>query len=492
MEALEMASDAPEETSGGATDDASGPEAETPISSNTIKSADNKRSLTKGKRTSIFSSFLFTSKNDNYSSVDSEDGPPNKNKPEPETPRKLIRTLRMPPSPRSTVGFSDIFASLRTMNSDQIPTNQDSLPNTSQVEGTPSTPTTLSSDTLQSSQRNGESPSRVATTGRAMKMAQAFGAHIKMQPNITPDIGIPANDSSTTLKERQIVRRNQGTLVGTPVGTVHGLGQLGQNSMPLPLFRRSISYDEFAGLSSSYLQNEDNSNETGKYDSSVLERTRNQDSIAQSLKLDVTPDVSEVLKYMYTSTDVDRTASMALSTAPTSAATSLSPDSAISSDVEPILSTPISDDRVASSSGIISSDSVVQTPGIRDFRAIREQRKDKLFESLCPQDQMTLEELINAEALRRCRQVLIEIDGDAVFEKAMSQALRSQIRSQPEIGDTMAKRWEWRQEQTQLRKNAIRPLFLVREMLRGERSYIEHLENGIKVSILFLQVQVSL
>lgn len=305
---------------------------------------------------------------------------------------------------------------------------------------------------------------------------------LEAQWGAQPSPTINANDVSDTLRATQSARRHQGTLVGTPGGTVYGLGELGQHSRPLPLFRRSISNHELEALFGSHVQCNEQPDPGGKDGVAGPTNLDNQAVGACSPEPVVCREHLDSRDSLFTEASVMRTAST--STAPTSAVPSCDPDSAVTTNMEPSLLT-LSNNVTASMLNSLSSVSP-KRPGIQRSHAFRQQERQKLLDRLSPEAQVAFEDLIDKEATRRCRQILIEIEDDVVFERAMSQALRSQFRSQSWAVETMANgRKEERQMEVQ--KDAIRPSFLVREILRGERSYIRHLEHGVTVSIAIFE-----
>lgn len=102
------------------------------------------------------------------------------------------------------------------------------------------------------------------------------------------------------------------------------------------------------------------------------------------------------------------------------------------------------------------------------------------------EDQRAVEALIDAEAIRKCRQALIDIEEDTVFAKAMAQVMKKQfpaplVKEYIQIPPLSPHQSGGRPE---LQKDAIKASFLVREILHGERSYAQHLTDGIGVSVV--------
>lgn len=440
----------------------------------TMERTDSSRPLKKEKRTSILGSFFYTSKSAKGLSVDNTDGSL-ENRIQPETPRKLLGRFSLPPSPRSAINLSWGSTSRGIPSSERMPRTRDCSGSTSRPQSTLSVLTRRLSDTSHNTLNNRERSGEAASVSEPMKSEHPSEGRKRLQSSTT----VHADNSSNTLRASQSARRHQGTLVGTPGGTIYGLGELGQHSMPVPLFRHSVSIDEIEGVVVGSSANSSEKPNSGGKDAPRLPKAfSEQESATYSPKLDISPDFLDSKDSFFTESSVTRTAST--STAPTSAVPSSHPDSTRSPHTGPHLSRPVEDD--ASPAADTSSSESPKRPGIQRSRAFRQRRKDKLFDAFSPEEQIALEDLINAEAARRCRQVLIEIEDDTVFEKAMGQALRNQFGCQPHARETMPSGLERHQDQSDIPKDAIKPSFLVREILRGERSYIHHLEHGVMVS----------
>lgn len=265
-------------------------------------------------------------------------------------------------------------------------------------------------------------------------------------------------------------------LVRTPGGTVYGIGGMGQQSRPLALFRQLSK----RGLNSIF-------NAAGQSDFIRTDDLSRDPSSGSSRRAPPTPsDTVYTQGSGYASPAADSNM-----TGPSSVQPSSATNTAASFELSPVLVTPpypmiASDgsDGVITSASITSSSSPSKRPNLNRTRAFREDRRDELLQRLDQDDQRAVEALIDAEAIRKCRQALIDIEEDTVFAKAMAQVMKKQFPAplaveNPEIPLQSPHQSGSRPE---LQKDAIKASFLVREILCGERSYGMHLENGIKVS----------
>jgi hypothetical protein len=140
-------------------------------------------------------------------------------------------------------------------------------------------------------------------------------------------------------------------------------------------------------------------------------------------------------------------------------------------------------DGMVTSASITSSSSPSRRPNLNRTRAFREDRRDELLQRLDQEDQRAIEALIDVEAIRKCRQALIDIEEDTVFAKAMAQVMKKQFPAplMMENANVAPQSPHQSGSRPELQKDAIKASFLVREILGGERNYARHLENGIKV-----------
>ncbi|KAJ9119652.1 hypothetical protein QFC22_003362 [Naganishia vaughanmartiniae] len=422
------------------------------------------------RRTSVLGSFLFTSKSAKGLSVDDEDKPLT-NGTQPEKLRKLFGRLSLPPSPRSAINISWGSINRGNASGERKSTARESSGSISRPRSTLSVSHKRSSDTLQYTLKLRKPSGQPTSTSKSMEVQPPDARRTSQSSTASNN-----NSAWNTLRASQSTRRHQGTLVGTPGGTIYGLGELGEHSMPLPLFRRPISDDALNDPTNSYVQSTDKLDLEGKDTLVGAKGLDDQDSAECLSVVAAAQDALESRESFFTEASVLRTTST--STAPTSTVPSSHPGSAICiEDMDTLLSTQPTG-VAGSASGSWSRESP-RRPGIQRSSAFRREARDKLFDALSPEDQMALEDMINAEAMRRCRQVLIEIDDDVVFEKAMSHALRNQWRSQALASNTMVDDWQKVKCQMVVPKDAIKPSFLAREILRGERSYKQHLEHGV-------------
>lgn len=176
-------------------------------------------------------------------------------------------------------------------------------------------------------------------------------------------------------------------------------------------------------------------------------------------------------------------------TGPTSGIPSTAENTAASFDLFPRLVTPPGlltasehSEEMVTSASVTSSSSPSKRPDLNRTRSYREDRRAELLRRLDSEDRRAVEALIDVEATRKCRQALIDIEEDTVFAKAMSQVLKQQFPPASMGSQDTPRSPHQSGSRPELQKDAIKASFLVREILLGERSYVAHLENGVKVS----------
>lgn len=430
-----------------------------------MEESSSKRSQTASKRTSILSSLFFPSKSDRIVRDGNE-----MIKGHPTTPTKSTRKQNPPPSPRSALNLGFRKPRPTPIVEGLLATKRDSLVSVPASDEQSSRP---SSGMTQTGPR--DSPLSTPRKTPVDENAPAKAPIISTQTSTVHD---PLTESRATIKERRSSGHAQGMqeLVRTPGGTVYGIGGMGQQSRPLALFRQLSK----RGLNSIF-------NAAGQSDFIRTDDLSRDPSSGSSRRAPPTPsDTVYTQGSGYASPAADSNM-----TGPSSVQPSSATNTAASFELSPVLVTPpypmiASDgsDGVITSASITSSSSPSKRPNLNRTRAFREDRRDELLQRLDQDDQRAVEALIDAEAIRKCRQALIDIEEDTVFAKAMAQVMKKQFPAplaveNPEIPLQSPHQSGSRPE---LQKDAIKASFLVREILCGERSYGMHLENGIKVS----------
>lgn len=425
----------------------------------------SKRSRTTSKRTSILSTLFFPVKSERIPRAKDETTRSHST-----TSTKLKKRATPPPSPGN--GFSIGFRKAEpTSTAESLPvTHRNSVVSVPASDKRSSRP---SSGVTESGQR--DSPISTSRKAQAEGSGSAIAASIPTQTLIVHD---GRTVSRGTIKERRSSRHSYGMqdVAGTPGGTVPGISGMGQQSRPALALLRRLSK---GGLNSIL-------NAAGQGDFIRTDDLSRDPSSASSRKAPLTPADTvytqgsghESLTMEYVATDL------------TSALPSSAANMAASFDFSPALVTPQlplipanGSDGVITSISITSSSSPSKRPNLNRTRAYREDRRDELLRRLNAGDQRAVEALIDAEAVRKCRQALIDIEEDTVFAKAMAQVMKKQFPASLAEETFQAPPLSPHQSggRPELQKDAIKASFLVREILRGERSYSQHLKDGITV-----------